>query len=299
MTKFMDKVYKNSVWFVIGLSLLAYLAFRVMSFSGDIQSTLTDFQTYVQLLFVIFINVNMVSGAYDSATNQGISCEEFDNADKLNNKIIESVNNEMSDFRAYIKRLNQHELLNIQEDFLFKVGDKKVEDLTDKELKAYNKLKPIRHNIYGFNLPLYYEMSRNHEIKYSASIKTNEGKRKNQIRKIFTGALFGGMTINMMFAVENVGAAFTSLVIIMAGLAITYVMTFVPQLFKFKVELPKKVILKNTLYTGYVAFKNGTHKLKEFKYNEKEETKDEKNIIGNSDVVISDVNDSVQRSTIS
>ena len=269
MSKFIDKIYKNSVWFVIGLSLIAYLAYRVMSFSGDIGTTLSDFQTWVQLLFVIFLNVNMVSASLDSATNQGINCDEFDLADKLNNKIIESVNNEMTDFRSYIKKLNQHELLNIQEDYLFKVGDKKVDELNEKELKAYNKLKPLRHNIYGFNLPLYYELSKNHEVRYSASVKVNEGKRKKQFKKIFTGALFGGMTINMMFAVENVGAAFTSLLIIMVGLAITYIMTFVPQLFKFKVELPKKVILKNTLYNSYVSYKNGTHKLKELITNEK------------------------------
>jgi len=221
------------------------------------------------LLFVIWLNVNVVAAAFDSSTNQGILCEEFDLPDKLNNQIITSVNNEMTDFRTYIKKLNNHELLNIQEDYLFKLGDKKVEDLTEKELKVYNNLKPVRHNIYGFNLPLYYELSRSHEVKYSASIKTNEGKRRKQFNKIFTGAMFGSMMINMMFAVENVVVAFTSLLIIMVGLAITYIMTFVPQLFKFKVELPKKVILKNTLYNGYVSYKNGTHKLKELKTDEK------------------------------
>ena len=268
MAKYLDKLYKGSVWIIIVLSLVAYFAYRVMSFDGSLTATLLDYQTYVQLLFVIFINVNMVSGAYDSATTQGINSQEFDLADKLNNKIIESVNNEMADFRAYIKRLNNHELVNMQEDYLFKVGDKKVEDLTDKELKEYKALKPIRHNIYGFNLPLYYELSKNREVSYSASIKKDEGKRKKQIRKIFSAALYASMTINMMFAMDNVGAAFTSLIIISVGLALTFVMTFVPQVYKFKVELPKKVILKNTLYNSYIAFKNGTHKLKELKNDE-------------------------------
>ena len=268
MAKYLDKLYKGSVWIIITLSLIAYFAYRVMSFDGSLTATLLDYQTYVQLLFVIFINVNMVSGAYDSATTQGINSQEFDLADKLNNKIIESVNNEMTDFRAYIKRLNNHELVNMQEDYLFKVGDKKVEDLTDKELKEYKALKPIRHNIYGFNLPLYYELSKNREVSYSASIKKDEGKRKKQIKKVFSAALYASMTINMMFAMDNVGAAFTSLVIISVGLALTFVMTFVPQYYKFKVELPKKVILKNTLYNSYIAFKNGTHKLKELKNDE-------------------------------
>lgn len=269
MSKFMDKVYKNSVWFVIALSLIGYFAYRVMSLDGNIYSTLLDYQTYVQLFFVIFLNVNMVSAAYDSATNQGINSVEFDLADKLNNKLITSVNNEMTDFREYIKKLNNHELLNIQEDFLFKVGDKKVNELSTKELKQYNKLRPLRHNIYGYNLPLYYELSKNGEIGYKASIKKNEGKKLRQFKKLFTGALFGAMTINMMFVFENIGAAITSLLIIMVGLALTYIMTYVPHLFKFKVELPKKVILKNTLYNSFISFKNGTHTLKELKEDEK------------------------------
>lgn len=286
----MDKIYKHSAWFIIGLSLVAYLAYRVMSFQGDIQSTLTDYQTWVQLLFVIFLNANMVAAAYDDGTSQGMSCEEFDLADKLNNKIISSVNNEMTDFRTYIKKLNQHEKLNLQEDYLFKIGDKKLEELTDKELKEYNKLKPIRHNIFGFNLPLYYELSKNGEIKYVASIKKDEGKRKKQFYRIFSGALFGAMTINMMFMVENFGEAFTSLLIIMTGLALTYIMIFVPQLFKFKMELPKKVILKNTLYNGYVSYKNGTHKLRELKNDEPIiEEKPIKEVVSNG-VIIADNN---------
>lgn len=262
MARFLDKVYKGSVWIVISLSLIAYFSYRVMSFSGDISSTLTDYQTYVQLLFVIFININMVSGAYDSGTSNGVGSMEFDLADKLNNKIITSVNNEMKDFRDYIKRLNAHELITLQEDYLFKVGDKKLEELTSKELKEYNKLKPVRHNIYGFNLPLYYELSKSGEMNYTASIKKNQGKHSKQAQKILTGALFGAMTINMMFSMENVGSAFISLIIISVGLALTFVMTYVPQYYKFKVELPKKVILKNTLYNSYVSFKNGTHQLK-------------------------------------
>ena len=262
MPKLMNKVYKNSVWIIIGLSLLAYFAYRVLEFDGEIGTTLTNYQTYVQLLFVIFININMVSGAYDGGTNNGISSPEFCVADSLNNKLITSVNNEMADFRHYIKVLNHHELITIQEDYLFKVGDKLVKDLTEKELKEYNHLKPVRHNIYGFNLPLYYAMTKSGEIDYQASVKIGEGKRKKQIRKIFTGALFGAMTINMIFAAENMGNAFWSLLIISVGLVLTFIMTYMPQVFKFKVDIPKKVILKNTLYNGYINFKNGTHVLK-------------------------------------
>ena len=277
MPKFMDKVYKNYVWIIIALSLIGYFAYRVMSFDGSLESTLKDHSTYVNILFVIWLNVNMVSGAYDSGTSNGLNSKEFELADKLNNKLITNVNNEMKNFRDYVKALNIHELVTVQEDYLFKVGDKKVSELTEEERKVYDALKPIRHNIYGFNLPLYYEVTKNGNINYQASMRKNEGKLKKQIRKGFTGILFGAMTVNMMFALENVGTAFVSLLIISVGLIITFLMTYFPQMFKFKYEIPKKVVLKNTLYDSYVDYKKGNHKLKKIK-----EVDDEETVISNN-----------------
>ena len=276
----MDKIYKNYIWIIIILSLIGYFAYRVMSFQGSIQSAIRDPQSWIQLVFVIWLNVNMVSASYDGATNKGLQSEEFTLADELNNRIITSVNNEMKSFRDYVKALNQHELITMQEDYLFKVGDKTVEELTEKELKEYNNLKPVRHNIYGFNLPLYYEMTKSGQVNYLASIRKNQGKRARQVKKIFTGSLFGLMTINMFFMVENVGNAFISLLIISVGLLMTYVMTFVPQLFKFKYDIPKKVILKNTLYNSYIDFKNGKHILKKLEV--KENVSDERDDKGNN-----------------
>lgn len=262
MTKFMDGLYKYFTWIIIVLSMLAYFAYQILDFQGDIQKTLIDWQTWVHVLFVIFINVMVVSGAFDSGSVVGISSEEFNLADKLNNKIVTSVNNEMKDFRDYVKALNGHELQSLRDDFLFKVGDKTYEQLTKRQLKQYNKLKPLRHDIYGFNLPLYYEMSKDGQVKYHASTKRNQGKLRKQISKIFTGVLFAGMTINVAFSLANVGAAFISLMIIGVGLILTYVLTFFPQVFKFKSDLPKKVILKKTLFDSFVDYKMGLHQLK-------------------------------------
>jgi hypothetical protein len=295
MPKFMDTLYKNSVWFIITLSLLAYFAYRIMSFGGDLGTAVRDWQTWVQLVFVVWININMVSGAYDNATSKGLVSEEFELADKVNNKIITSVNNEMQDFRSYVKALNEHELITIREDYLFKVGDKTYDELDDKEKRSYDDLKPVRHNIYGFNLSLYYSMSKSGEIPYQASIKKNEGKLRQQIRKIFTGGLFGAMTINMFFNIDNVGSAFVSLLIISVGLAITFIMTYVPQLFKFKYEIPQKVVLKNTLYDSYIDFKNGGHKLKKIDYDEdKEDSDNEEDTVNDNDVDTSDSVDELQ-----
>jgi len=263
MTKFMDGLYKYFTWIVLALSMLAYFAYQILEFQGSIEKALLDWRTWLHVAFIIYLNITVVSGAFDSGTYTGIGSQEFNLADQLNNKIITSVNNEMGDFRDYVKRLNHHELQNLRDDYLFKVGDKEVKDLTKKELKEYNNLKPIRHDIYGFNLPLYYEMSKNGQVKYQASIKKNEGKKFKQFSKIFTGILFAGMTVNVAFSVDNVGDAFVSLLVISVGLLLTYLLTFFPQVFKFKNDLPKKVILKKTLYDSYVNYKNGTHTLKE------------------------------------
>ena len=262
MTKFMDGLYKYFTWIIILVSMIAYFAYMVLDTNADIEKTIVDWRTWVHVLFVIYLNVMMVNGAFDNGVSVGINSQEFSLADKLNNKIITSVNNEMEDFREYIKKLNQHELQTLRDDFLFKVGDKKFEELTRKERRKYKKLKPLRHDIYGFNLPLYYEMSKSGQVAYQASIKKNQGKLWKQIGKIFTGALFAGMTVNVVFSIGNIGPAFVSLMIISAGLILTYLLTFFPQVFKFKNDLPKKVILKKTLYDSFVDFKSGTHELK-------------------------------------
>lgn len=263
MTKWMDKVYRNSIWILISILLIGYFFYRTMSFTGSLEAVLRDWRTWVHMAFVIFLQITMVSGAYDFGNNIGLTSEEFELADKLNNKIVTSVNNEMTDFRAYIKRLNEHELQSIREDYLFSIGDKTVYDLTKKEQKAYDKLKPIQHNIYGFNLPLYYEMTKNGKIEYKAAIRKNEGKTAKQVQRMFIGVIFGAMTINVMFAWANVWDAFVSVLVIASGLLATFILIFFPQVWKFKFELPKKVMLKNTLYNSYINFKQGTHVLKE------------------------------------
>lgn len=291
MSKFLDNVYKWSVWIIMILSMFAYLAFQILQFNGSLESTLSDWRTYVHLLFVIYLNVTMVAGAYDSGISYGVQSLEFTLADQLNNKIISSANNEMKEFREYVKKLNDHELQSLREDYLFSIGDKKVEKLTEKELKAYNELQPIVHNIYGFNLPLFYEISKNGQVNYAASMKKNEGKTKAMIKKVFIGLLFGSMTINVAFATDNVGTAFVSLAIISVGLITTFLMTYFPQVFKLKYELPKKVILKQTIYNSYIDYKNGTHTLKKLEMEEPkvEETND--NDDNTEPTVVNDTND--------
>jgi hypothetical protein len=273
MNKLLDNVYKYSVWIVTSLAIIGYFAYKTLTFDGSIESVLNSWDTWTNLAFIIFLNITVQSGAIDSGISNGLSSEEFELADKLNNKIIGSVNNEMDDFRVFIKKLNKAELLRMQEDFLFSVGDKKVEDLTDKELKKFKKLKPIQHNVYGFNLPLFYELTRDGKINYRASFNRNKGRAKARIMKIVSGVMFGGLTINMAFNTTGLGEALVSVLIIGIGLMLTFVMSFVPYTFKLRFDLPKKVILKKTLYDSYIDYKTGSHKL--VKVNQEVKLKDE------------------------
>lgn len=242
--------------------LIGYFAYMVLEPTGSIEQTIKDWRSWLHIIFVVFMNNVMVSSAFDSATSYGIRSDEFNLADQLNNKIITSVNNEMYDFREYAKKLNENELQSIRDDYLFSIGDKKLTELTKRELKKYNKLKPVQHNIYGFNLPLYYEATKNGKIKYQASMKKNQGKSRRKLTKSITGIMFGAMTVNVAFSTNNVGDALISVLIIAVGLLVTFLMIFFPQAFKYKYDIPQKVILKNTFYEGYIQYKNGTHKLK-------------------------------------
>jgi len=263
MIKWMDKIYRNSIWILISVLLVGYFFYQTMSFMGSIGVVVRDWRTWVHVSFVIYLNVTMVSGAYDTGNNTGLSSDEFEKADQLNNEIIKQANNEMESFRLFVKKLNEHELQSIREDYLFSIGDKKMDELTEDELKAFNKLKPIQHNIYGFNLPLYYEITRDGKVEYKASIKKNEGKRSAQIKRAFIGFIFAAMTINVVFSWGNVGGALISVLVIASGLFATFLLIFFPQVWKFKFELPKKVMRKNTLWSSYVSYKQGTHKLKD------------------------------------
>lgn len=260
-TKFVDGLYKYFSWLIIVLSMVGYLAYQTMIFDGDIMSALTDIQSAIHLLFVVFLNIVVVSGANDKGVQEGLLSVEFEKADELNNKLIKLYNNNKDGFREYVKKLNIHERLVLEEDFLFSIGDKTKEQLTKKELKQFNKLKPIYHNIFGFNLPLYYESEKDGNVKYGASYDKRKGKTKAMISKVITGLLFGAMTVNMIIDITNIGNAFISLLIISSGLIISYLMHFFKPLFTLKYELPKKVIQKHTLYDSYNDYKTGNIEL--------------------------------------
>ena len=262
-SKLLDNLYKNLTWLIVLMSIIGYLAYRTFQMQGDIQSVANDPNTWLNIAFVIWLNLNVQSGAINSGISAGVDSEEFKAADEVNNKIIKSVNNEMVEFRKYVKTLNYNEMVRLQEDFLYKYGVDDVSKLNKKQLRKFKRLKPIRHDISGFNLPLYYELTKNGAIKYESSFNKNKGIWRKRAGKVLTGILFGALSVNIAFNIDGLGEAMMSVIVISTNLIITYLLSFMPPMFRLKFVIPKGVILKHTLYSGYIEYKKGTHILKE------------------------------------
>lgn len=262
-SKLLDNLYKNLTWLIVLMSIIGYLAYRTFQMQGDIQSVANDPNTWLNIAFVIWLNLNVQSGAINSGITAGVDSEEFKAADEINNKIIKSVYNEMVEFRKYVKTLNYNEMVRLQEDFLYKYGVDDVSELNKKQLRKFKRLKPIRHDISGFNLPLYYELTKNGEIKYESSFNKNKGMLRKRAGKVLTGILFGALSVNIAFNIDGLGEAMMSVIVISTNLIITYLLSFMPPMFRLKFVIPKGVILKHTLYSGYIEYKKGTHILKE------------------------------------
>ena len=261
-TKWIDKFYSYSRWIVISIFLVAYFFYQTFDMSGGIEQAIKDIHAWLNLVFSTFMQVQMVSIAYDVATEKGLDSDEFIKANELNNNIIKEVNNSYEKFKVYIRALNNHEKQSLIDDFLFSVGDKTIDELTPKELKMFKKLKPIVHNIYGFNLPLFYEATKGGKINYKSSFKKNEGKRSTQLQKALFGMMFGAMTVNMTASWSNLGTAVMNVAIVGGGLVATFLMVYIPQFRKYTHELPLKVMRKVTLYQGFKDFENGKSDIK-------------------------------------
>lgn len=251
MNKVFDSLYKYAIWIIVAVSILAYLFFRILDFDGDYHKVLVSVSAWLNLAFVIFLNLTVQEGAINSGISYGLKSDEFKLANDINDKILEECNPQIKSFRYYIKNLNREELEKKRDDYLFSIGDKTVDELNKKELKKYNKLKAITRDITGFNLSLYYTAERGGKIKYGSSFNQAKGKLLRRSKKVINGILFGAMTVNVVLSANNVGAAILSVLVISFGLMLTFVMSFVPPAFKLRYNIPQKVLEKNTLWKSY------------------------------------------------
>lgn len=249
---FINTIYTHAVWVVLVSLLVAYFSFRVLQPDLSLGEIVRDFYAWLHTVFVMVSNVVMVSAAYDTATQRGTESDEFEKGDELNNYLIKEYNKNPERFRTFVGRLNEHERETMRQEFLFSKGVKSYDELDEKARLEWDKLRPIYHDILGFNLPLYYEATNSGVVSYKASERKNEGKYKQMILKGITGLIFSLMTVNVALNFKDVGGAFISLLIIVANLLVTFLLIFAPRLHKFKNELPKKVLHKNALWQSFI-----------------------------------------------
>lgn len=255
MSDFIDRAMRFSAWIIMVVSLIAYFAYQVLDFRGSIETIISDWKTYVHMAFVIFISIQMINASSDSAITNGMKTEEFQMANELDAKLIVEFNNNTKEIREYVKLINKHELQSIRDDFLYKYGDLSYEELPVKLKRKYDNLKPVVHNVYGFNIPLNYDVKKSKTINYSVSNGSGKILFK-KITKVLSSVLFGVMTIDMVVNFENIGSAMISILIITSGLLITFVSTYVPQYNRYKTKIPNQVLIKNTFMNGYKEWKS-------------------------------------------
>lgn len=262
-SRLLDKLYRYFVWIIVVVSIVGYLLYRTIQFNGDLESVVTSVDTWVNIVFSIWLHLNILQGAIDGAVSSGLQSPEFVKADELNNKIIRIIQNKMPEFRHYVKKLNENERAKLEEDFFFKCGVETYAELTAKQKKQFAKLKPIIHDIYGYNLPLYYELTKDGKLSYKAEYVKNKGMWGKRVSKILSAVLFGVITINISINVSGMGEAMISVGIMAMGMVINFMMAFIQPYFKLRYEIPKSVVLKATLYNGFSDFENGKVQLKE------------------------------------
>lgn len=258
-----DKIYKHYSWIIVGLGLVGFFLYQVMTFEGGLGSIVRDFKTYVMIAYTIGLNLVVISNAVDKSLADSFDSESYKTSEQINDIIIKDIRNNRDDFYNYIKSLNAHEKRITQEDYLMSKG-KLVDDLTAKELKEFNKLKPRFYNVSGFTLPIFFEEKRNKEVSYNdATVSTGSFKKKGFFKKSLNGILLGAMSISITFSFQRVGDAFIQVGIIGAGLIMSYINYYArPKHFLTNV-IPNMIKSKYTLYLSFKDYQKGKLELKE------------------------------------
>ena len=116
----MENVYKKSIWIITAASLIGFFSYQVVRFSGSIESVLSDPASYFNVVFSIFLNLVVQTGAVNKGTMDGLESENFKLADELNTQLVQQYNSNSKVFRPFVKQLNKELRKETQENYLEK-----------------------------------------------------------------------------------------------------------------------------------------------------------------------------------
>ena len=259
-----------SSFILIGVSMLLYVIFSTLTIHGDLPTFFSDWKNILWVLLNMGITIALhqiiISTAVDNATTYGLETLEFKKADTLNGLIINEIGSKFDNFIDFVKALNILEKKTMEDSFIQSCGKKSVEDLDEQELKEFNKLRPVIHDIKNFLRPCYVEIGKNGKISYDSSYTPNHKNLVKRISKVVFSLLMGVMTLGpVMFGIGNIGMALLNTLMTSFALLITFITVFVPIYYKLRYTIPKKVYNKGVLVNTYKT-KNGTILIELAKY---------------------------------
>ncbi len=282
MNKVLGKVSNIAGWLVIVASILLYAFVNFLVFEIPSDKTFIEiifsFGTIITTLLVISLNISIKLSTQSVALQYVISQDELKLANNTNNEIINDAIDSFKELADFIENYNKEQLNASRRAYLFDLGKTDYEQLTKKQKRFYDKkIKYDKISLSGFIKPiLSLGKSKDNTTTYDVNYNADRAKIKGLLIPIVNGLLMSAFAINMLFSiVDKPQEALLQLFIVIFGLVINFVMTFVPIIFRFLQVIPNVIEDKRSLYNNFKGDKNFIPLYEVKKENEKVEKKKE------------------------
>lgn len=254
MNDTLEKIYNAIGYIIMGGLLFAYFIFQSSTFEKPILQLIQSYENIIHVLFTTFANVLVVSIGFDSGLDKALSNEKFLLADKNNNDMINDFDNNYERLIDYIEYKTKLSKQSAQKEFLSNIDKKYVEDLNEKELKKYKKIKYNKYTLKGLTRPLYSKPIKNNLYSFDVSYKQNSSKTFSMIKKLLTGFMFGFMTVDIIIKWTNLGDALFATLSLGAIMLSVYSMNYAKPILTLTKEKPKEVENKKLFHSAFMEY---------------------------------------------
>ncbi len=263
MNKVLGKASNIAGWLVIVASILLYAFVNFLVFKIPDDKTFIEiifsFGTIITTLLVISLNISIKLSTQSVALQYVISQDEFKLANKTNNEIINDAVEHFKELAEYVANYNKEQLDATRRAYLFDLGKTSYQELSRKQKRYYNRrIKYDKISLKGFIKPiLSLGKSKDNTTTFDVNYNVDTAKIKGILIPIINGLLMSAFAINMFFAmVDKPLEALLQLFVVILGLVINFVMTFVPIIFRFLQVIPNIVQDKRSLYNNFKGKNN-------------------------------------------
>lgn len=272
---FFDRIIKNYTWIVLGLGLTVQLLYNTASMDTPIVELLYEPKMWVSIVFNLFLHYMMIDAAIDKSIDDSVVSQEFEKANAINDIIITDIRNNMDQFIPFIRKFNSNEKRIAQEMFLMNKGVITVDELTEEQLKDFEKIDYNKHDISNYTLPLLYSKNKNKTISYDANFDEKEFKRKGKASKAIAIIVLSTLNVGVTFYWNNFGDALINTSMTLGALGLSYIFNYSKPKIQLRMRIPEQVKIKQSLYKSFKEYQKGMVVLKEELVIEKENNDDE------------------------